>query len=132
MQVGFGQTCQAGFEIIGVDGVDVPIDLPCLCLSEGEAAVTKREGEGFVFHAVSLQGQRRSASEAVTVHPLSHAGRGDDGSRQDGTARDASEAILLAAATEANLNGASEGVAVDGTGAVAELRVDGEHGSFRG
>jgi hypothetical protein len=68
----------------------------------------------------------------VTVHPLAHAQGSDDGSRQDGTARDASEAILLAAATEANLNGASEGVAVDGTGAVAELRVDGEHGSFRG
>jgi len=68
----------------------------------------------------------------VTVHPLAHAGRGDDHSRQDLATGYPSEGVLLAAATEANLNGASEGVAVDGTGAVAELRVDGEHGSFRG
>jgi len=68
----------------------------------------------------------------VTVHPLSHAQGGDDNGRQDGTAANASEPILLAATTKADLNGAREGVGVDGTGAVAELRVDGEHGSFRG
>jgi hypothetical protein len=57
LQVGFGQTCQAGFEVVRIHSVDVAVDLPCLCLSEGEAAITEGEGEGLFFHAVSLQGQ---------------------------------------------------------------------------
>jgi hypothetical protein len=71
LQVRFGQTCQAGFQIIWVDGVDVAIDLPCHRLSEGQAAITKREGEGFVFHAVSLQGQGAASRGLVPVPQVS-------------------------------------------------------------
>ena len=52
LYVGFGQVGEAGFDIGRIDPIDVAIDLPCICLSEGEAAITKREGE---FHASILQ-----------------------------------------------------------------------------
>ena len=83
-----------------------------------------------LWYVISLQGQVPSVRPAVTVDPLSYAGRGHDGSRQNLTTGDTSKGVLLATTTEADLNRASEGVAVDGTGAVAELGVDGEHGSF--
>ena len=66
----------------------------------------------------------------MTVDPLSHAGGGDDSSRQDLATGYPSEGVLLAATTKADLNRASEGVGVDGAGAVAVLGIDGEHGSF--
>ncbi len=94
----------------------------------GSGSELRSSWSGVVWYVVSLQGHGLVVLQAVTVDPLSHAGGGDDGGRQDGTAAHASEAILLAATTEADLNAASEGVAVDGTGAVAELAVDGEHG----
>lgn len=69
-------------------GIGVP---PCLSLASEGATVAGIpdqvggfEGHGhgsFRFDAVSLQGQGVASGEAVTVDPLSHAGRGDDGSR---------------------------------------------------
>jgi hypothetical protein len=77
-----------------------------------------------------LKGAAPSLCPAVTVDPLSHASRGDDSSRQDLATGYSSEGVLLAATTKADLNRASEGVGVDGAGAVAVLGIDGEHGSF--
>jgi hypothetical protein len=71
-----------------------------------------------------------SLCPAVTVDPLSHAGRGDDHSRQDGTAGNPSEGVLLAARLETDLDGAHEGVAVHCAGTIAVFGIDGEHGSF--
>ena len=67
---------------------------------------------------------------AVTVDPLSHAGGRDDGSGDDGTAGNPSEAILLAARLESDLHATSEGIGIHGTGSGAVLRIESEHGSF--
>ena len=71
-----------------------------------------------------------SGAPAVTVQPLSHAQGGDDGSRQDGTARDPSKAVLLRSAGERHPNGARDRVADDLTGGAAVLAVDGKHVGF--
>ena len=78
---------------------------------------------------ISLQGAAPSLCPAVTVDPLSYAEGGHDGSRQNLATGDTSKGVLLAAPTEADLNGARDGVGVDGASAVAVLGVDGEHGS---
>ncbi len=122
LQVGFGQTSEAGFQVVRVDGVDVTIDLPCLCLSEGEAAITEREGEGVFFHAVSLQADGLVALQAVTVHPLSHAQGGTQEHPCDLATR-CLEAVELSAPTEANANGARDrigGHSADGGAAEGE------------
>ena len=67
--------------------------------------------------------------KAVAVDPLAYADRCHDGSREDLATGNPSEAILLAARLESDLNAASEGVAVHGTGTGAVAGVDLEHGS---
>ena len=129
------QTREAGFQVRGINVDQVAVDLQCLLLGEGDAAVTKREGRGHVVWGVwyvrILQGQQIASGEAVTVDPLSYAHGSDHDGRQDLAAGHASEAILLAATTEADLNSAHEGVGVHGAGSTAELGINGEHGSSR-
>jgi len=86
----------------------------------------------------SLDGQGVASGEAVTVDPLSYAGRGEDDSAYDFPARDPREAILCRTADKGHPNGASEWVACDLAGGGAELRIDwkadhlvGSFGSFK-
>ena len=65
----------------------------------------------------------------MTVHPLSYAHGGQDGSAQDGTAGDPSESVLFRPTGKGHPNGAPEGVARDLTSAGTVLRVDWEHWS---
>ena len=81
----------------------------------------------FVWYALVYRVGSASDRPAVTVQPLSHADRGDDGSRQDGTARDPSEAVLLRSAGEGHPNGAPDRIADDLASGAAELGIDGEH-----
>jgi len=70
----------------------------------------------------------RSASEAVTVHPLAQATILPYQQREDGTAGDAIEAIDLSAMSEANANATSDGIHRHQGDSAAANGVDIEHG----
>jgi len=83
-----------------------------------------------VLTDVSLQGRRSVSGQTVTVHPLSYAQGGHQHRCQDGTAGDASEAVLGQSAGELHLSGALDGVDGQAMNGGAVL-TDADHGSFR-
>ena len=119
---------------VGVHQVIVlPLDRGKGCQGVGDDFSVGHLGLGhwsrFVWYALVYRRGCPSDGPAVTVHPLSHTDRGQDGSAQDGTAGDPSESVLFRSTGEGHPNGASDGVACDLTSAGTVLRVDWEHWS---
>jgi len=118
-------------DTVGMVHVGCPLATPLIELAPSGRLDSDGVGHVGSFDLwLSYRQQRRSAREAVTVHPLAQGAILPCQQREDGTTGDAIEAVELAATTEANPNATLQGIDGHSVDSVAADGVDSDHGSF--